>query len=153
MLFAIFAVAYSSVDHCPEGHTENVFVPNNCDCSSYFQCLEGKPVLKHCPPGLEWNAQSDVCDYPESANCHVTETCAPTVEPTVVPTGSTKPYPDKCPEEDDPEHDVLLPVPGDCTSFYKCYKGKPVKIPCPPGQEWADHLKRCDWPEVAQCKP
>lgn len=51
----------------PLGHT--VLLPNPADCSTFFSCSEGVPILMHCPDGLHFNAELDVCDWPQDAGC------------------------------------------------------------------------------------
>ena len=67
---------------CPSvdasGHT--VFLPNPGDCSTFFLCSNGVPILMHCQDGLHFNAELDVCDWPQDAGCEapapaVTESC------------------------------------------------------------------------------
>jgi len=58
----------SPIGDCKE---EGELLPNPSDCSSFFQCVEGSKVELHCPPGLEFNAEAKVCDYPSAANCSV----------------------------------------------------------------------------------
>ncbi|XP_049862526.1 chondroitin proteoglycan 2-like isoform X5 [Schistocerca gregaria] len=46
--------------------------PNPDDCSTFYKCdLDGNAVLQDCPPGLEYNAEAQVCDYRDSAGCSV----------------------------------------------------------------------------------
>ena len=51
----------------PLDHT--VLLPNPEDCSSFFSCSNGVPILMHCPDGLEFNSEVDVCDWPQNAGC------------------------------------------------------------------------------------
>ncbi len=61
---------------CPEDdpldHT--VLLPNPEDCSSFFSCSNGVPILMHCPDGLYFNDELDVCDWPQAV---VREECLP----------------------------------------------------------------------------
>ncbi|XP_047111950.1 chondroitin proteoglycan 2-like [Schistocerca piceifrons] len=59
---------------CPSpADPENVVqFPNPDDCSTFYKCdLDGNAVLQDCPPGLEYNAEAQVCDYRDSAGCSV----------------------------------------------------------------------------------
>lgn len=167
LFFVLLALAYASADNCQTGDLKG----DPTDCGSFFECVEGKWVKIECGQGLEWNEQAKVCDWPASANCKETSdaptdapttipptegptaapTEAPTDAPTEAPTGTPGPSECNCPAEDDPQHDVLCSNPNDCSSFYKCFEGHPSLIQCPPGQEWANSLERCDWPEIANC--
>ncbi len=51
----------------PLDHT--VLLPNPEDCSSYFSCSNGVPILMHCPDGLYFNDELDVCDWPRNVSC------------------------------------------------------------------------------------
>ena len=51
----------------PLDHT--VLLPNPADCSTFFSCSNGVPILMHCPDGLHFNAELDVCDWPQDAGC------------------------------------------------------------------------------------
>lgn len=39
------------------------------DCESYYACLWGKYEQYQCAPGLHFNAQSHICDWPVRAKC------------------------------------------------------------------------------------
>jgi hypothetical protein len=56
---------------CPDPDPPGVAIllPHPTDCSIYFQCSNGVPIEMHCPPGLQFNKQLKVCDWPENANC------------------------------------------------------------------------------------
>ncbi|XP_046626442.1 peritrophin-1-like [Neodiprion virginianus] len=70
---AILAVAYA-FDQCPKVNGEYVErLANPVDCRTFFKCETGVPILQECPKGLEYNAQLEVCDWPESANCLTAE--------------------------------------------------------------------------------
>jgi len=52
---------------CPES---NIILPVPFDCSSYMFCLEDAYALvMPCPPGLLFNPDILVCDYPEHVEC------------------------------------------------------------------------------------
>lgn len=74
LIVLVFVVAaYSScVEECPTNE-EGALLPNTCDCTSFYQCVGGQPILHHCPEGLEWNVAAKLCDWPEIANCKETE--------------------------------------------------------------------------------
>jgi len=44
-------------------------LPNPDDCGSYYVCDWGTPVLMTCMQGLHFNAELQVCDWPENAGC------------------------------------------------------------------------------------
>merc|ERR1712179_841014 len=54
---------YTALDH-------PTFYPNPEDCGSYYKCnAGGAPVLMPCPPGLYWNTELRVCDWPSNVEC------------------------------------------------------------------------------------
>lgn len=44
-----------------------VSYPGNCQ--DYLLCLHGTMQAGSCASGLHWNAQANICDWPENANC------------------------------------------------------------------------------------
>jgi hypothetical protein len=58
----------------PLQHT--VMLPHPTDCSSFFKCSNGVPILTHCPAGLHFNEQINVCDWPQNANCVKRKLCS-----------------------------------------------------------------------------
>jgi hypothetical protein len=76
-LVAIAAFALTTLTgylYCPPvdplGYT--VLLPNPDDCSSFFMCSNGVPILQKCPGGLHFNANLNVCDFIGSAGCNPT---------------------------------------------------------------------------------
>ena len=57
-----------------------------------------------------------------------------------------------CPPGDYLGSAVLLPVPGDCSSFYSCSNGVPILMRCPDGLHFNRMLGTCDVPEDAGCE-
>eukprot|EP01054_Gregarina_sp_Poly1_P006076 Gregarina_sp_Poly_1__6075@NODE_3205_length_1277_cov_20_744628_g2035_i0_p1_GENE_NODE_3205_length_1277_cov_20_744628_g2035_i0NODE_3205_length_1277_cov_20_744628_g2035_i0_p1_ORF_typecomplete_len367_score22_55VWA/PF00092_28/5_9e28CBM_14/PF01607_24/6_7e17CBM_14/PF01607_24/5_4e03CBM_14/PF01607_24/8_8e03VWA_2/PF13519_6/5e15VWA_3/PF13768_6/4_2e12VWA_CoxE/PF05762_14/2_2e10Sushi/PF00084_20/1_1e03Sushi/PF00084_20/4_9e05DUF2201/PF09967_9/0_002vWATerFlike/PF10138_9/0_016DUF1194/PF06707_11/0_024Peripla_BP_6/P len=53
----------------PDPITHTVMLPNYADCNTFYMCSNGNPILMPCPPGLHFNDDLQVCDYPERANC------------------------------------------------------------------------------------
>ncbi|XP_003702702.1 peritrophin-1-like [Megachile rotundata] len=77
---AIMVYVYSQeIDpECPDFNDEEiVYLPNPCNCSSYYVCsLTGKIVMP-CPKGLHFNQEKKVCDWPKRAKCKVSPDCPP----------------------------------------------------------------------------
>ncbi len=57
-----------------------------------------------------------------------------------------------CPKEDPPGHTVLIADPSDCTAFFVCVNGVPIKMHCPDGLHFSDELDVCEWPRDAKCE-
>ncbi|XP_044735232.1 probable chitinase 10 [Chrysoperla carnea] len=134
------------------------------DCQHFYKCDNGKAYLMECPANEEWGQELQRCDWPEVAQCTLSSSSPTQTSPTPTPSENPSPTPTtatpkpttpayvNCPQENPIGEDVLLPAP-DCQHFYKCDHGKAYLMPCPANQEWSQELKRCDWPEVAQCTP
>jgi hypothetical protein len=43
--------------------------PERCD--GFCQCSNGQPIEMDCPSGLEFNRRTNVCDWPDNANCSI----------------------------------------------------------------------------------
>ena len=162
---------------CPALNDPNnvVHLPHETDCTLFYKCDWGTPVLFLCQPfGTHWSVALDRCDWPDVANCQLggSSTINPTTISTIsqevtvpstitnpistLPTVSTSPTPTpdpRCPALNDPNNVVHLPHETDCTLFYKCDWGTPVLFLCQPfGTHWSVALDRCDWPDVANCQ-
>ena len=46
-----------------------VIIPNYEDCTKFYICVGLHPVEKTCKPGLYFNPELSVCDYPENVTC------------------------------------------------------------------------------------
>ncbi|CAN7948293.1 unnamed protein product, partial [Ixodes pacificus] len=60
------------------------YLPNPYNCSTYYVCVQGTPLLMICPPGLHFNEKDNVCDWPYRADCFEIPLPAPTEEPASV---------------------------------------------------------------------
>ncbi|KAH8411161.1 hypothetical protein KR222_009264, partial [Zaprionus bogoriensis] len=45
------------------------YIPHPEDCSKYYICLVGMPVLTSCPKGLYWDQSSGYCDQRKNVKC------------------------------------------------------------------------------------
>nr|ARE68916.1 peritrophic matrix protein [Epicauta chinensis] len=55
----------------PETDGQPVFIPN-VDCTKYYECSHGRPILMQCPAGLYFNPILNVCDHKEDSGCNQT---------------------------------------------------------------------------------
>nr|CAD7199213.1 unnamed protein product [Timema douglasi] len=154
----------------PLDHT--VHLPHLTNCTLFCRCDHGKPKLDHCPDGLHFNPNLQVCDWPEYAACNSTggeEVGETTLSQEVTPSLRTSPeyetttsvtaeLPEedcptrgKCPLPDPLDHTVHLPHLTNCTLFCRCDHGKPKIYQCPDGLHFNPILQVCDWPEYAGC--
>jgi hypothetical protein len=58
-----------------------------------------------------------------------------------------------CSQHKDEFHPLHLSHPTDCTMFYKCTRGRAFLMVCPAEEHWSVKLNRCDYAEIANCKP
>ncbi|CAG2110077.1 unnamed protein product [Medioppia subpectinata] len=155
-------------------------------CGQFIHCevnadgVTGRPTVKDCPAGLEWNNRDKRCDWPEYSTCNdddqpsqppqptdstgaVTESSAPGGT-SDSPASATTPAPEfVCPAEDIAStgcmgpKDCLYPHSKHCDQFIHCevnadgVTGRPTIKDCPAGLEWNDNEKICDWPVSSTC--
>lgn len=57
---------------CPRSNgMNNIFVPDNEECATYYMCNWGTPMQMKCPSGLHFNPTLNICDWPANAGCVV----------------------------------------------------------------------------------
>lgn len=117
------------------------------DCSKFINCWDDTAVEQTCPSGLYFNANKSYCDYPSNVNCTGS---ASSSEPT---SSSSSPSPSsnttssgKCPSSYGTYRNS-----SNCAAFYVCVAGEPVDFYCPPGTNYNDELKVCDYPYRVNC--
>ncbi len=70
VVISMSALLTSFVPNCPPLQDGIVVLyPNPDDCSTFFSCNNGVPILMPCPDGLHFNDKLDVCDWPQNAGC------------------------------------------------------------------------------------
>lgn len=51
------------------------YLPHETSCSDFYIIFEnGEKVRLQCPPGLHYNAEKSICEWPQDANCILSET-------------------------------------------------------------------------------
>jgi len=122
--------------------------PNICD--EYYTCTDGKATLALCPPGLHFNNQSKLCDWPAAAK---RGTCTKLRS---LPDGFTC-NPSKSYYTASKQKMVhpKFPNTNDCTKFYVCQNGiEPAISGCDPGLVFNERTSDCDVVEnVPECDP
>ncbi|KAF5286749.1 hypothetical protein FQA39_LY04172 [Lamprigera yunnana] len=53
----------------PDPGGESVYFPHETDCSLFYECSNGEPILLECPGDLVFNPDKNVCDKRENTNC------------------------------------------------------------------------------------
>nr|AUF41628.1 chitinase 4 [Rhynchophorus ferrugineus] len=65
-----------ATDNRPQPYSsceQNAFAPYPGDCTQYLQCLWGKYEVFQCAPGLYWNKDLKICDWPRGSHCEQTD--------------------------------------------------------------------------------
>ncbi|EFX87590.1 hypothetical protein DAPPUDRAFT_306550 [Daphnia pulex] len=57
------------------------YYPVPGDCSSFARCVNGVLKKSKCSPGLYWNADETLCDWPEKVNCPTAQPIASVTTP------------------------------------------------------------------------
>lgn len=141
VFFCVFERTFEQTDpRCPPNNDGLVVhLPHEYDCTKFYKCDWGVPVLFDCqPPGTHWSIASDRCEWPNVANCQLSgsSSTSSTTSTSTQTTTTVRQTDPRCP----PNNDGLvvhLPHEYDCTKFYKCDWGIPVLFDCqPPGTHW-----------------
>ncbi|XP_077288695.1 uncharacterized protein LOC143913055 isoform X3 [Arctopsyche grandis] len=118
--------------NCPAIDGVNAtLLPHESDCTKFYYCEFGTPVVFDCPKGLHFNPELSVCDWPDKAGCE-----------------SSKPPSTSCPLTGKP---TLLSHESDCTKFYMCKNGQLSLHKCPEDNHFNEKLQRCHWEPNAEC--
>lgn len=140
--------------------TEEQFLPDEEDCSKFYQCFEGTKFHKSCPPGLFFNPTLTVCDFPKNSGCRNKQSLLRTLE--LEENKIIIEKKEKNEEEEwttgkpnDPDclktDKEFLPNKEDCTKFYHCFEGTKFPMTCPSGLHFNPTLNVCDYPKNAGC--
>ncbi|XP_023242388.1 LOW QUALITY PROTEIN: uncharacterized protein LOC111640596 [Centruroides sculpturatus] len=112
--------------------------PNENDCGSFFQCVNGYEYIQPCPLELHFNAVTKRCEWPCDASCDKSLVC-----PTNFP-----PAPCTCTS-------CLIVDPNDCSSYYICENNTSIKVKCKSGYLFDQNIEKCrnesevDCPHIA----
>ncbi|ALC44459.1 CG10154, partial [Drosophila busckii] len=98
-------------------------------CSKYVLCFYGVPVLRQCFDGLQYNAETDRCDYPQYVDC---------VE-------------NHCNDQATPENINYLPSKAHCGKYYVCSEGTTWAQRCTEGLIFNPNCNCCDYPSNYKC--
>ncbi|XP_072751877.1 peritrophin-1-like [Anoplolepis gracilipes] len=133
-LLAPWTVVNANKEVCPltrcpprEKYASNL--PHETDCTKFYKCNWGFPILQDCPlafPGkkdrLHYNRRLQVCDWPWLAGC---ESC-----PKPIKGDSCAP-----PKISNPK--------DNCNTYYECKEGKPDLKKCPDGKCFSRTCQAC----------
>ncbi|XP_011634225.2 peritrophin-1-like [Pogonomyrmex barbatus] len=118
-------------------HEHPVLLPHSTNCSLFYKCDWGVPMLFECPEELHFNPVLQVCDWAWQARCDSPWNDCP------------RPFP-RCPIHY--PGPLLLPHPFRCDRFYQCNWGTSRLQACPTGLYFDSRLKMCDWPYNSNCQ-
>ena len=54
---------------CPSWDGELYFLPDPLDCTKYYTCTPSGPCHYTCPPGLWWDTELNICNWPNEVHC------------------------------------------------------------------------------------
>ncbi|XP_018053081.1 PREDICTED: uncharacterized protein LOC108690346 [Atta colombica] len=125
---------------CPPDSIQQVLLPHECDCTQYYECIDGKQILRDCSDGLHYDYVHQICNVPIKAKCNDFTTMIPQSSFPTIPDSS------KCYDENNE-----IPHENDCRLYYKCNNGEKILKTCPRNLYFNPKLRVCDYPENVAC--
>lgn len=98
-------------------------------CTKYVICYYGIPVLRECRDGLQYNADTDRCDFPEYVDCVDNE----------------------CSALPQPENIIFMASKANCSKYYICADGRAWSQECSTGLIYNPEFKYCDFEWNYKC--
>uniref|UniRef100_A0A1I8M7T4 Chitin-binding type-2 domain-containing protein n=1 Tax=Musca domestica TaxID=7370 RepID=A0A1I8M7T4_MUSDO len=98
-------------------------------CTKYVLCYAGTPVVRECCDGLQYNAETDRCDFPQYVDC-VDNMCTIFNDPTNITFLASKAY---------------------CDKYYVCVDGQANARNCSNGLQFNTECDCCDFPSKVNC--
>lgn len=126
------------------------FIDNPLNCSTFFQCVDGRAIDGSCPSGTWFNPDSQKCDVPWNVPCDAEASESVELECVPEPGDPPPPLQISC-HLSDAVH--MVQHPTDCTKFFICVGGQAEERACAPGLEFNVHTQQCMQPEDAMCEP
>lgn len=99
-------------------------------CTKFVLCYAGTPVVRECRDGLQYNADTDRCDFPQYVDC---------VE-------------NMCTIFNDPSNITFLASKAACDKYYVCMSGDAYGLTCSNGLQFNPETNYCDFPENVDCE-
>ncbi|CAG5053336.1 unnamed protein product [Parnassius apollo] len=134
---------------CPADFDVHKLLPHETKCNKFYYCVHGQKVERQCAPGTYFNAELQVCDWPENVDCSNFESGEDEEDCENNDTDGGGILPNGCPADFDIHK--LLPHESDCSKFYYCVFGEKVERSCAPGTLFNPELQVCDWPINVNC--
>ncbi|XP_033157396.1 peritrophin-44 [Drosophila mauritiana] len=99
-------------------------------CTRYVLCYYGKPVLRQCQDGLQYNSATDRCDFPQNVDCVESE----------------------CSIYSNAYHLRYVPSKVSCQKYFICGNGIPREQTCTVGLHFSTKCDCCDIPSKSDCQ-
>lgn len=99
-------------------------------CTKYVLCFAGEPVVRECVDGLQYNAETDRCDYPQYVDC----------------------VDNLCVRQNNPDNIVFIASKSVCDKYYICVDGQPTNQTCSSGLQFNKETNSCDFPSRTNCE-
>ena len=117
-------------ESCEEGEYSH----SDSSCSSFYHCVNGKKLQQDCYEGLHWNRETETCDWPAAAGCHIGR---------VLNMGDS---------DGECQEGTLAPAPDNCAQYLFCVHGKLQTHSCQVGTAWDNKLRVCNFPDLVDCE-
>jgi hypothetical protein len=140
----------AAVPVCPPQIDDVVtYLPDQDDCSMFWECSNGHAVHFKCPDDLFYCSEKDSCDWQGDKECSYN--CVNITSKTVLVEEQLIPYdlPDCPPDRNDST--TLFPNPTNCTEYYRCDHEIPTIMECPFGLWYCEEKSTCDWRDDPEC--
>lgn len=98
-------------------------------CTKYVLCYAGTPVVRECCDGLQYNAETDRCDFPQYVDC----------------------VDNMCTIFNDPTNITFLASKANCDKYYVCMDGAANARNCSNGLQFNTACNCCDFPSRVNC--
>ncbi|XP_037032764.1 peritrophin-1 [Bradysia coprophila] len=124
---------------------DGIFIKNEKGCEWFFYCHNGQPLEAFCPGTFWFNEDSGICEDQKNVYCTLNDPVPP---PVIVPEDLDEPV--TCPAMDTSSI-TFIASRIDCSRFYICYHGVPIRQQCIKEMHWNAATNRCDYPDNAKC--
>jgi len=98
-------------------------------CTKYVLCFDGTPVIRQCSIGLQYNGQTDRCDFPQYVDC----------------------VDNMCIRENNPNAIVFIASKARCDKYFICNDGLPNVMTCAKGLQYNPSTQSCDFASKVNC--
>ncbi|GIY47101.1 hypothetical protein CEXT_183161 [Caerostris extrusa] len=107
-------------DYCPD---PNGMYPNPSDCTTFYNCIDGQAIAMSCAPGLNFDPESKMCNFPDQVKCK-----------------------NECKSPNG-----MFPSQHRCDEFVLCTNNKPKKQRCKKGLYFDANLQVCNYKDQVLC--